>query len=289
MHPAVKAALGVAASGAACVTYGVVVERHWFRLRELEVPDSDSGLRVLHVADLHLTPPERPMERFLDGVAERAYDLVVATGDLLGAVGAEDVCVELLGRLTRWAPGVAVLGSNDVYAPAWKNPAHYFLRPDDRVYGARLDTERLVGGLEDVGYSVLRGETAVIGTRSGPVGVGGIDDPHLQGPLPPVGDLQLTRDDVVARIGLTHSPYTDALDLLVDAGYDLLLAGHTHGGQVRFPPIGAVVNNCDLPLDRSRGLSRWRGAWLHVSPGLGTSPYAPFRFACRPEATLLTL
>jgi uncharacterized protein len=100
---------------------------------------------------------------------------------------------------------------------------------------------------------------------------------------PPAGS------DALLNLGLVHAPYLAALDVLVDAGHDLLLAGHTHGGQVRLPGIGALTANCDLPLDQARGLSRHRGRVLHVSPGLGHGRYAPFRFACRPEATLLEL
>jgi predicted MPP superfamily phosphohydrolase len=73
----------------------------------------------------------------------------------------------------------------------------------------------------------------------------------------------------------------------------LVFAGHTHGGQLRVPGYGALVTNCDLDARRSRGLHKHRAggreAWLHVSAGLGTSPYAPYRFACHPEATLVTL
>jgi uncharacterized protein len=83
------------------------------------------------------------------------------------------------------------------------------------------------------------------------------------------------------------------LDPMVRDGLGLLLAGHTHGGQVCVPGFGALVTNCDLPRRQAKGLSRWvvdgRSAWLHVSAGVGTSPYAPIRFACFPEATLLTL
>ena len=76
-------------------------------------------------------------------------------------------------------------------------------------------------------------------------------------------------------------------------GADLVLAGHTHGGQLCVPMVGALVTNCDLPRRYAKGLHRWSAAeqesWLHVSAGLGTSPYARVRFACPPEATLLTL
>jgi predicted MPP superfamily phosphohydrolase len=74
----------------------------------------------------------------------------------------------------------------------------------------------------------------------------------------------------------------------------LVFAGHTHGGQLCLPGKGALVTNCDLDTARAKGLHRHpagdpEGAWLHVSAGLGTSPMAPVRFCCRPEATLLTL
>jgi predicted MPP superfamily phosphohydrolase len=105
---------------------------------------------------------------------------------------------------------------------------------------------------------------------------------------------------------VTHAPYLRILDAMVTDGAGLVLAGHTHGGQLCIPGYGAIVTNCDLDPARAKGLSRhgrpWdgtgdpglggvdgRGAVLHVSAGLGTSPYAPVRFACPPEATLLTL
>lgn len=72
-------------------------------------------------------------------------------------------------------------------------------------------------------------------------------------------------------------------------GMDLIFAGHTHGGQVCVPGYGALITNCDLDTARVKGLSRHGAAHLHVSGGLGTSPFAPYRFANRPEVTLLTL
>ena len=97
---------------------------------------------------------------------------------------------------------------------------------------------------------------------------------------------------------MAHAPYLRVLDQLAGDGYDAILAGHTHGGQVCLPGVGALTTNCDLEPARAKGLHRHPArsrdgdpgsSWLHVSAGIGTSPYARIRLACRPEATLLTL
>lgn len=291
-----RAVATVGAAGLACVAYGTIVERRWYRLRELTLPgalapSAPRPLKVLHLSDIHLDPPQQHRVDFLRSLADLDHDLVVVTGDLLGSVGAEVPVARVLAALTSDdVPGIVTLGSNDFYGPIPKSPAGYFLDPTDRRHGVPLDTELLVEELTRGGYTVLRNEATTVVTRAGTLDVGGIDDPHLPTTvIPPVEDITTGIADPVLRLGVVHAPYTAALDRLVEAGHRVLLAGHTHGGQVRFPPIGAVVANCDIPLDQARGPSRWDGAWLHVSPGLGYSRYAPFRFACRPEATLLTL
>ena len=120
----------------------------------------------------------------------------------------------------------------------------------------------------------------------------GVDDPHIgrdeydlvAGPASAAADL---------RLGLTHSPEPRVINEMAADGFDLVLAGHTHGGQVRVPVYGALVTNCGLHRSMARGLHRWpspdRRTWLHVSAGLGTHPTAPIRFSCPPEATLLTM
>ena len=84
-------------------------------------------------------------------------------------------------------------------------------------------------------------------------------------------------------VGVTHAPYLRVVDRMADDGIPLIFAGHTHGGQLCVPGIGALVTNCDLPDSQAKGLHRRGDAWLHVSAGLGTSPYAPVRFACPPR------
>jgi uncharacterized protein len=284
-----------AAGGAACVAYGCLIERRWYRLRRIVLPRSlrrAGRLSVLHLSDLHLIPGQDHRVRFLASLAELDHDLVVVTGDMLGYEGAEELTADALAPLTSGGrTGLVVLGSNDLFGPIFKSPLAYFTEPERRVHGPELDTSTLLDRLAEHGYLTLRNEATVVTPPAGLIGVGGMDDPHLETTVIPEPAVVTppNHDDRIVDLGLVHAPYTAALDALVDAGHDVLLSGHTHGGQVRFPPIGAVVGNCDLPLDQVRGPSRYRGRWLHVSPGLGHSRYAPFRFACRPEATLLEL
>ena len=295
-RPTVTALGAVSAVGAGCVLYGTVIERRWYRRSHLRVSGvlrhPGRTLRILHVTDLHLLPRQQHRIDFLRQLADLDHDLVVATGDLLGGPDAEDVTAAALAPLTgRGQPGLVVLGSNDMFGPVPKAPWSYLTRPERRRTGIALDTNRLIDRLDRYGYRTLRGETLTVDTAGGRVIAGGFDDPHLRTTvLPDPADLAPPADsDADLHLGLVHAPYLAALDVLVDAGHDLLLAGHTHGGQVRLPGIGALVANCDLPLSKARGLSTVRGRQLHVSAGLGHSPYAPFRFACRPEATLLEL
>jgi predicted MPP superfamily phosphohydrolase len=282
------AAGALAAAGAACVGYGVLVERDWYRLRRERVRALEPGqppLTVLHLSDLHLTVADTRRVAFLERLAAEPVDLVVLTGDMLGEPAALDPVLEALGRFRPRLGAVAVLGSNDYWAPRFRNPLSYFLGPSSRRRrsSGRNPWQELTEGLRARGWTVLSNDRG----RLGDVELAGMDDPHIRRDdpavaVPPNGQVRL-------RLGVVHSPYRRALDAFAGNGYDLVLAGHTHGGQVRLPGVGALVTNCDLPRDRVRGLSRWSGSWLHVSGGLGTSKYAPFRFACRPEASLLTV
>ncbi len=242
---------------------------------------------MLHLSDLHLTVADGRRVAFLERLAGERVDLVVLTGDMLGEPGALDPVLEALGRFRPRLGAVAVLGSNDYWAPRFRNPLGYFLGPSSRRHrsSGRNPWRELVDGLEARGWTVLSNRRG----RLGDVELAGMDDPHIRRDdldvaVPANGDAAPR-----LRLGVVHSPYRRALDAFERNGYELLLAGHTHGGQVRLPGVGALVTNCDLPRDRVRGLSRWGSSWLHVSAGLGTSKYAPFRFACRPEASLLTV
>ena len=299
----------VAGLGVAGLAYSVA-EAHRYTLRRAEAPVLPAGqptLRVLHLSDLHLTPRHTGRMAWVSSLDALEPDLVVVTGDFLAHRDAVPSVLSALGPLLE-RPGVFVLGSNDYYAPAPVKPWRYLTAPSD------VDENRptlpwgdLVKRLGEAGWQDLSNARARVVADGRQVDVRGVDDPHIDrdryaevaGPFDPTADLAL---------GVTHAPYRRILDDMVADGAGLVLAGHTHGGQLCLPGYGALVTNCDLPPAQAKGLSRhgrpWtpgdptdpglggvdgRGAVLHVSAGLGTSPYAPVRFACPPEATLLTL
>ncbi|SFK90106.1 metallophosphoesterase [Geodermatophilus ruber] len=286
------------ASATAGIAYASLYERNRWTLRRFDVPVLPPGsapLKVLHLSDLHMTAAQRSKQEWVAGLAALEPDLVVNTGDNLAGMDAVPGTLRALEPLLD-LPGVFVLASNDYYAPRPKNPLKYFKRDHRRVHGDPLPWRDLRDGMTRRGWLNLtnaRGDLVVGGRR---LSFAGVDDPHLKldrydrvaGPADAGADL---------RIGLVHSPEPRILDRFTADGYDLLLCGHTHGGQLRVPFYGALVTNCGIDRERVRWLHRWAapapqrpaGTWLHISAGLGTSPYAPVRFACPPEATLLTL
>jgi len=278
--------------GGATLAYASLVERNLFTLRRFDVPilpPDAEPLRVLHLSDLHLTPAQRRKQEWMAALAATDPDLVVSTGDHMAHPEAVPAVRRALAPLLD-RPGAFVFGSNDYSGPVLKNPFGYFR--DERPYrhGAQLPTEDLRQMLTDAGWLDLDNARTLVKAGGRTVELIGVDDPHLArddyasvtGPTSREADVHL---------GLTHTPEPEILHRMAADGFELLLAGHTHGGQVRVPGVGALVTNCGLDRRMARGLHRWPGsaAWLHVSAGLGTHPTAPVRFACRPEASLLTL
>ncbi len=289
-----------AATGAALTAYAAW-EARAFTLRRVEVPLLPPGsrpLRVLHLSDIHMTPGQKRKQEWLRGLAALEPDLVVDTGDNLAHPDSIPVVGAALGPLLD-RPGVFVHGSNDYYAPTLRNPVRYLLPDRGKRYtaSARLPWQELTSTLSSAGWVDLTNRRASVVVGETRFAFAGVDDPHLRydrldavaGPADPGADV---------RLGITHAPYLRVLDQYAADGYDAVLAGHTHGGQVCLPGVGALTTNCDLEPARAKGLHRHPAAsrpgdagsaWLHVSAGIGTSPYARIRVACRPEATLLTL
>ena len=274
----------------------MVVERNWFVLRKFEIPVLPPGtgpLRVLHISDAHLTPGRKRLMSWIRSLDDLDPHLVVNTGDSIAHRRSVEPFLDSLGPLLD-RPGVFVLGSNDLYAPQAGNPAMYLSGPSSRKLKKTtpdLPWEKLSDGMAAAGWLDLSNRRGQLTAGGLDVAVAGVHDPHIKrdryaevaGRADPGADL---------RLGILHSPEPRLLDQFAADGYDLLLAGHTHGGQLCLPVYGTLITNCGIDRQRARGLHRHPvggQAWLHVSAGLGTSPWAPARFACRPEASLLTL
>jgi uncharacterized protein len=285
-----------AAAGAAAVGYATLVERNWFTLRRYDIPVLPSGaqpVRVLHISDAHLTPGRRRLMSWIRALDELEPDLVVNTGDCIAHPQAVPYFLSTVGPLLR-RPGVFVFGSNDLYLPKPRNPARYLYKKNHGKHNRsapNLPWEKLRDGMAEAGWLDLNNQRGRLHVAGLDIAVAGVHDSHIARDRYPQVAGQADPDAGV-RIGVMHSPEPRLLDLFAADGYDLLLAGHTHGGQLCLPGYGTLVTNCGIDRDNARGLHRYPNggsAWLHVSAGLGTSPYAPARFACRPEATLLTL
>jgi predicted MPP superfamily phosphohydrolase len=265
-----------------------------YRLREAQIPILPPGhapIRVLHFSDLHLTPARKTEIADIKSFADLKPDLVISTGDFLAHMDAVPVTLDALEPLLD-TPGLFVFGSNDYYAPKPKNPLKYLL-PDhgERVHGEDLPWPELDLGLQARGWKNLNHHRTTLTINGTTIEARGTDDAHLE-----FDDYSLVAGFPVncdIAIGVTHAPYLRILQGMSEDGLDAIFAGHTHGGQVRLPWIGgsrALTTNCDLPNWRARGLTKFGDEpYLHVSAGMGTSPFARIRVASPPEVSLVTL
>ena len=281
---------GGIAAGAAFGAYGLWEARQYGLRHEILpiLPSGAADIRVLHISDLHLVPTQRAKLEWVSALADLGPDLVIDTGDNLAHRDAVGPLLDAFGALLE-VPGVFVNGSNDYFEPSLRNPLNYLLPDDGTRYvdGPQLPWREMTAAFRDAGWLDLnnaQGDLVVNGTT---IAFTGVDDPHLAyDDLTSFGSADASAD---LRIGVAHAPYVRVLNAFAGAGNDLLIAGHTHGGQVCLPGGRALTTNCDLPTAYARGLHRWEDSWLNVCAGLGTSPYTRFRVACRPEAVMLTL
>ena len=284
-----------------------VVEPFHLEVKEIEVhvtglPPALDGLRLAHVSDLHLRGIGDVEWAVIHAVRSADPDLLCLTGDYLGDAKAEAFLVPFLMEMCQGRRSFAVLGNHD--------------------HGDAIDTEALRHTLQRSGAVVLSNAVHRVVMRDVPIYVAGVDDPHTG-----LADVQATmaqipateggqqggpegvspdrRDDERFVLLLAHSP-----DVLLDDaawGADLVLAGHTHGGQICLPGIGPLKTNTRIGRRAVSGLVRLsQGAGAagqkadrntggeageivaHVSRGVGTTgPHA--RLYCRPEVTILTL
>ena len=273
-----------------------LIERNWFVVRRESLavlPAGSQPIKVLHIGDVHLAPWQKRKIAWMLRLDSFRPDLVVNTGDNLGH---KDAVAPLLGAMQGLfkSPGVFVNGSNDYFAPQLRNPLSYLRAPSKRGTNTRLDTAALMAGFEGAGWLNLNNRGGSIEIKGLRVGFIGVDDAHDG-----LDDLESLPQSLVAAnnfdflVGVSHAPYLKVIEAMGAQKVDLLLAGHTHGGQVCVPFYGALTTNCDLPTKFAKGVSAWsvggHDFLLNVVAGLGHSIYAPYRLACRPEVRHLEL
>jgi predicted MPP superfamily phosphohydrolase len=288
--------LGLLVIAFAAAIWGIGIERFLFTVRRETIkvlPKNSPNITVLHIGDIHLAPWQKRKAKFVHSLGALKPDLVINTGDNLGHAAAIGPVLTALAPVLQ-LPGVFVNGSNDYYAPVLRNPLGYLAKPSDRSEGAVLDTPRLIAGFRSAGWLNLNNREGQLSIKGVKLGFIGVDDAHDEldnlDSIKPQANA-LANSDVL--IGVSHAPYLRVLEAMGTAGASIIFAGHTHGGQVCLPGIGALTTNCDLPNKYAKGISAWRFAerdvLLNVVAGLGHSIFAPVRFFCRPEVRLLTL
>lgn len=290
----IRSLAGLAALGTGVAAWSLA-EARWFQhsFHHLNIlPDGVEPMRILNISDLHMMPGDDRKVEFVRDLAELKPDAVFLTGDQLSSTASLPTLLRALKPLAG-IPGAFVYGSHDYYAPVWKNPLAYVIPPlgGEEKDPEDLPHEAMTAALKDYGWGDLRNRRDTLTVGNSEISLVGVDDPHIDRDRYP----SLPPEPTGFTIGLTHAPYTRVLNAMEADGVHLALAGHTHGGQVCVPGYGALITNCDLDTDHVAGVFEWppigrdQTMQVAISRGMGTSPYAPFRLACRPEVQIIDL
>jgi predicted MPP superfamily phosphohydrolase len=250
-------------------------ESQWVRVVERDVPVAGlapelSGLRVAHLSDLHVGAPGlnvRALRRAVDLVVAAGPDVVCITGDLRARRSGDAALRRELARIDPPHGAYAVLGNHD------HGDGHDPFADDavlDDLDGTRVE------------LLLDRAVETVVGGRT--VRIAGADPRSVSGSERTIAPTLLGSADL--RILLCHFPY--GLDVVRPGTFDLLLAGHLHGGQICLPWPTGKVRLAHVSRDYLEGVYAREGTAMHVTRGVGTT-FVPFRFAARPEVAILTL
>ena len=255
---------------------------------------SDESLRILHISDTHLCSSTLKRLEALEFAVDGKWDLVFVTGDLIENDSGIKPITEALSKLDATYGKYAVFGNHDYFGYTCSNPYEWainilgcFRKQTGDKYGHENDIGALKEHLEnDAGVKVLINETIEIETSFGrSIQIFGIDDPSKKR-----DKAELLYDKVnpeALRIVIMHSPHN--LKSIKPLRPEIILCGHTHGGQVRLPFIGPVTSASDAPRDKSAGTVELEGMRVHVSFGLGAGKLFPFRFNSPREITEILL
>lgn len=250
----------LAGAGLGCIAYGTLVEPYHVVVHRVEIENpkvAGEALRVVHLSDLHVRRWGQVEDQVLARVRELKPDLILLTGDYAGRPGKNEDSQALLRRLSELAPAYAVRGNADLHAGLPSDP-----------HGPT--------------WLINREQPLVV--QGTPVSLYGID----AGAEWRVWELAKFLDKNRLNVCLYH--YPDLIPNLSGCPYDLMLSGHTHGGQVRLPWIGALISLSRAGTRYARGLFQEDGRAAFVSQGVGCESFLPrMRFLCPPEVALIVL
>ncbi len=253
------------------VGFGIIVERSHFELTEVDVeipdlpPDLD-GLRLVQLSDIHLSPylSERELDRTVDMANETRADLALVTGDLITVSG--ELLSRSLDRLGR-------------------------LRADSGVYGCLGNHEMIAGCSQRtktegaaVGLDFLRGEARQLRFGDATLNLAGVDYQRCRRRY--LREAEPLKRPNAVNLLLSHNP--DVFDTAAEQGWDLTLAGHTHGGQITAGVMSQYLNPARFITPYVYGLYRQGDSSIYVNSGIGTVGI-PLRFGAPPEVALIRL
>ena len=234
------------------------------RIRHNEValtrlPAAFDGFTLLHLSDLHLDADPAYPAALIQRLQEVDYDICVMTGDF---------------RAKTYGPYEAAIAALAQVRPHLHGPIYAILGNHDSI--------RMASGIEQLDITLLLNESVILERDGAALHLAGIDDPHYY----QVDNFHKAAAHIpqhVAAILLAHSP--EPYRLAAHAGFDLMLSGHTHGGQVCLPGEIALMTNADCPRRFCKGPWRYHTMQGYTSVGSGSSVVG-VRFNCPPEITL---
>lgn len=263
----------VLAGPLAVMGYGSLIQRTDFHVREVDVPipglpqDLD-GLRILQLSDIHLSPflSESELARVIDAAIGLRPNLAVVTGDLISSRGDPlDACIRQLARLKADAGVFGCMGNHERYA-----------RVEEY-------TTEAAGRL---GIRFLRSQSQQLRFGNSTLNLAGVDYQSLAGKQMYLRGAESLMVPGACNVLLSHNP--DVFPVAAQQGYNLLLAGHTHGGQVTVEILDRSINPARFVTPFVYGLYRSGAASAYVTRGLGTI-VIPARIGAPPEISLLRL
>lgn len=281
-------------------------------------------LTFLHLSDFHLRKNSKGKKlfKFVRSLNKLNVDFILITGDLTENDKNIEYLISMLSPLKAKYGKYAVFGVHDHYNKALVEFIRNMFKKKKR-YKRENDVTYMAKRLKDIGIEVLRNESRRINIGSydiGDIEIIGLDDPIINkidivkafSHIDHIDSLKLLKKSDYKnayknifklkeekihkinnrgklRIILMHTPDTDSIIDLARKEVDIIFGGHTHGGQVRLPLVGAVISGCKIKTKFASGLFYFRNFVLYVTRGLGEGRYSQFRFYCQPEASLVKI